>query len=591
MADRIKVLDGLVASKIAAGEVIERPASVVKELLENALDSGATALTLRIKEGGRALIAVVDNGCGISSHDAPLTILRHATSKIGAEEDLLRIRTLGFRGEALASIAAVSRLAITTREFGAVEGVSLTVEGGGAPLITPAGCNEGTVVEVRELFFNTPVRLKFLRSAATESGRIMEVFKTLALINPAVRFSMKRDAGRDLVLPACTLKERLMTLSGISADKEPQLIPITSPHLEGYIATPELSYATGRSLYTYLNGRPIKDRSVGRAILDGYGRLLPGPRYPLALINLTLPPSDVDLNIHPAKTEVRFKNPGAVYSLVRDAIRKVLAAEASGMTPAVFYGDGADAEGSASVMRETAGRVWEGGGGARRRAPESRAGGLFTPEYAKDVKNPEFLGLRVLGQVWEEFLLAESAGGGGEEGIFYVIDQHGAEERGAYERIKKDFYSGGVQSQLLLIPERIEAGAEESEALTGVRESLYRLGFELTPFGPSAGGGQTFLIKSIPQILPPMETGPMIKALAAEISTEGGSALVEDVLEKALMTIACHSVIRGTRRLSTEEAEEVLRGLASMDFAGYCPHGRPVVRRFLRKEIEGFFKR
>ncbi len=592
MANKIKVLDGLVASKIAAGEVIERPASVVKELLENALDSGATAITLRIKEGGRSLIAVSDNGCGINAEDAPLAILRHATSKIGLEEDLLRVKTLGFRGEALASIAAISRLTITTRTHDSATGARLHVEGGGAPVITPAGCNEGTSVEVRDLFFNTPVRLQFLRSPQTESGRIMDVFKTLALVNPGVRFSVVRDIGRDMILPVCTQSERLMTISALPAEKEGHLMALLSPHLEGYIGTAELSYTTARSLYTYLNGRPIKDRAVGRAVIDGYGRLLERPRYPLVLINLRIPPSDVDVNIHPAKTEVRFKNPGSVYNLVRDAIRKALATEGTGTVASVFYSQpNTSANNALPVMGERAAEPWQGrrgvqAGGAGRTVP------LFTRVHDEGVKNPEFLGLRVLGQIWDEFLLAESCvGGDDEDGIFYIIDQHGAEERGAYERIKKSFLRGGLQSQLLLMPERIEASAEESEALRGATERLGRLGFEVAPFGPSAGGGESFIIKSIPQILPPMEAGPMIKALAAEISTEGGSALVEDVLDKALMTIACHSVIRGARSLTTEEGDEVLRGLASMDFAGYCPHGRPVVRRFKRKEIEGFFKR
>ncbi|MFQ5428410.1 MAG: DNA mismatch repair endonuclease MutL, partial [Thermodesulfobacteriota bacterium] len=438
MANKIKVLDGLVASKIAAGEVIERPASVVKELLENALDSGATSIMLRIEAGGRDLIEVIDNGCGISAGDAPLTIMRHATSKIGAEEDLLRVKTLGFRGEALASIAAVSRLTITTRESGATAGARLTVEGGGEAEVTPAGCSEGTSVEVRDLFFNTPVRLKFLRSPGTESGRIMDVFKGLALVNPHVRFSAERDIGRDLILPVCTLKERLSTISALDKEQEAQLTEIVSPHIEGYIGAPEQSYATAKSLYTYLNGRPIKDRAVGRALIDGYGRLLPRPRYPLALINLRLPPADVDVNIHPAKTEVRFKNPGAIYSLVRDAVRKALAEKGTGVSPApVYYGGGAALEGGRSVTGETGQSYY------RRPAQQSRHGtipqGLFTSKGTEDVRNPEFLGLRIIGQVWDEFLLAESFGGGGEGGeepIFYLIDQHGAEERHAFSRLK-----------------------------------------------------------------------------------------------------------------------------------------------------------
>ncbi len=585
MRNRIQVLDTLVASKIAAGEVIERPASVVKELMENSLDAGATSISVFIKNGGRELIRIVDNGSGIAAEDAPLTILRHATSKIAQEEDLLRIKTLGFRGEAMASIAAISRLTVTTRVHGVASGVRLVVEGGGTPQVRPAGCSEGTSVEVKDLFFNTPVRLKFLRSAKTESARIMDVFKALALINPSVRFTIERDTGRNLILPAVELKERITLLAELESTAG--LTAISSANILGYTGDAEQIYTTGRHLYTYLHGRPIKDRIVGKAIIDGYGRLLPGGRYPIALINLTIPPSDVDVNIHPAKTEVRFKNPGAVYALVRDAVRKALAEKGSGVSPAPIYDMNAGRQGPFSVTGEAGQSYYR---GPHRARPE----GLFTRTEIEDVKNPEFLCLRVTGQLWDEFLIAESGGGGdgaGEEETFYLIDQHGAEERGAYEKIKKAFHEGGVPRQLLLIPERIETCAEESEALAGAAERLDKLGFEITPFGNSPEGGDTFIIKSIPHILPAAETGPMIMALAGEISREGGSGAVEDVIDKALMTIACHSVIRGARRLTREEGEEVLKNLARMDFAGYCPHGRPVVKRFARKEIEGFFKR
>jgi len=588
MENKIRVLDSLVASKIAAGEVIERPASVVKELMENSLDAGASSISVFIKEGGRKLIRIVDNGCGITSEDAPLTILRHATSKIGEEADLLRIKTLGFRGEAMASIAAISRLTIKTRRRGAVDGTLLKVEGGGAAQVSPAGCPEGTSVEVRDLFFNTPVRLKFLRSAQTESGRIMEVFKALALVNPSIRFSIERDSGRNLILPSARLKERIIQLTGVK--KGDDLIAISSAHIEGYIGGPEQSQSRASRIYTYLHGRPIKDRTVGKALIDGYGRLLAGPRYPLAVINLTIPPSDVDVNIHPAKTEVRFKNPGSVYTLVRDALRKALAEKGSGVSPVEFYGHASAAEAPLRAMRET-GQSYYGREPSGSR-PHTAQAGLFTPPENMGIKNPEFIGLRLTGQVWDEFLLAQSPSGEAEgEGIFYLIDQHGAEERWAYERIKKAFNSRGVPRQLLLIPERIETTPAESEALQGAAERLDKLGFEISLFGNSPQGGDTFIIKSIPHILPAMETAPMILSLADEISREGGSGAVENVLEKALMTIACHSVIRGARALTREEGEEVLKNLSRMDFAGYCPHGRPVVKRFSRKEIEGFFKR
>ncbi len=582
----IKVLDSLVASKIAAGEVIERPASVVKELLENSLDAGSTSITLRIEKGGRELIRVQDNGSGIRAGDLSLVILRHATSKIEEEEDLLKIETLGFRGEAMASIAAVSRLTITTRERGADSGVRLTVEGGGEALITPAGSSEGTIVVVEDLFFNTPVRLKFLRSPRTESGRVLHVFRALALVNPGVRFSLERETGQDLHLPASGPKERFISLLG--REKNRELIPITSSHIEGFIGGPGEALSSPKALHTYLNGRPIRDRTIIRAISDGYGRLIERGQYPVALINLKILPSDVDVNIHPAKTEVRFRNPGAVYSLVRGAVNKALGGRATGVGagPRPDY----EREYRGAISRHMAGEAgpaYRPGGEPLPPVQEERAG-LFDQRPGREIKNPEFLGLKVRGQVWDEFLLAESRDGGG---VFYIIDQHGAEERGAYERIKRDFYRGGVKRQFLLMPERVESTAEEAEALSGAMEALDKLGFEITPFGSSPEGGETFIIKSVPHILPPRETARLIKTLAVEMASEGGSARVEERIDKALMTIACHSVIRGPRKLSTEEGEELLKNLARMDFAGYCPHGRPVVKRLTRKEVEAFFNR
>jgi len=584
---RIRVLDGLVASKIAAGEVIERPASVVKELIENSLDAGATSISLKIEKGGRSLIRVQDNGCGISPEDAGLAILRHATSKIREEGDLLRVKTLGFRGEALASIAAVSRLTITTREHGKESGVRLTMEGGGEPRVSPTGCGEGTTVAVRDLFFNTPARLKFLRSPQTESGRIIEVFRTLALANPHVRFSLERDAGRDIFLPAGGQRERLVSLLGEGRPMD--LIPLESTHVEGFIGRPEEARASRRAMYIYLNRRPIRDKTVVKALIDGYGRLIERPGWPRAFINLMIPPSDVDVNIHPAKTEVRFQNTGGVYSLVRGAVQKAIA-----MT---FTGGGGPAKaiyGGTTAHTARPPGVGEAAGPSYAPMPEGQGfdgalgKGLFREAPTGDVRNPEFLGLRVRGQLWDEFLLAESCG---DDRVFYIIDQHGAEERGAYERLKRDYYTSGLRRQLLLIPERVETTAEEAEALERAMEDLERLGFEVTYFGPSPMGGGTFIIKSIPHILPPRETGALIRALAVDISREGGSARVEERIEKALMTIACHSVIRGARRLTVEEGEEVLKNLSRMDFAGYCPHGRPVVKRLTRREVEAFFKR
>ncbi len=601
----IRVLDRLVASKIAAGEVIERPASVVKELMENSIDAGATSIAVRIEKGGRDLIRVQDNGCGIRAEDAGLVIERHATSKIKAEEDLLGISTLGFRGEAMASIAAVSRLTITTRARGEELGVRLTMEAGGEPVISPVGCREGTIVVVEDLFFNMPVRLKFLRSPQTEAGRVTEVFRTIALINPGIRFSLEGDRNRGIHLQAQGLRERFLDIT--AEGKTPQIMDITSSHIEGFICGPEDAVRSPRGLHTYLNGRPIRDRTVMRALADGYGRLIERGQYPLGLINLKIPPSEVDVNIHPAKTEVRFRNAGAVYSLVRGAVQKALARKFRGGQAVHLYrpgereGDGPEGanlagevasgygHGTLAEEGEGPGPAWEEESGSHRKSGQPRGReGLFETEAGKGIRNPEFLGLRITGQIWDEFLLAESSDN---DGLFYIIDQHGAEERGAYERLRRDFFAGRLKRQLLLLPERIETTAEEAEALASAMDRLQGLGFEITPFGPSPDGGETFMLKSVPHILPAQGFSTLLKTLAGEICNSGGSARMEERIDKALMTIACHSVIRGPRRLTREEGMNLLENLARMDFAGYCPHGRPVVKRLTRKEIEAFFKR
>ncbi|GMR05036.1 MAG: DNA mismatch repair endonuclease MutL [Thermodesulfobacteriota bacterium] len=582
MTERIKILDGRLASKIAAGEVVERPASVLKELLENSIDAGATSISIHLADGGKRLIRVTDNGRGMADADAPLAVMRHATSKISLEEDLLNIRTLGFRGEALASISAVSRLTIKTKERGAPGGVSLKVEGGSRPEVCPEGCPEGTSVEVRDIFYNTPARLKFLRSVRSEYTRIMDIFKRTALINPEIRFFLKHGESRPVVLKAGALKTRIAELFGKSVAEE--VVAIDDAYLKGYIGSHVLNYPTPRGVYIFVNKRPVSDRSLSRAVVEGYGRLLEARRFPFGVLDIEVPATDVDVNIHPAKSEVRFKSPGAVFSLIKNSINKTLSA-GSGLDKGVSYGKQA----IPPVIR-----------------PHLREAGLdyFTPATEKfeprlsgprpkdeaDVKNPELLGLEIIGQVWDEFLLAQSPESDG--GVFYIIDQHGAEERAAFERLKKAFFSSGVKSQMLLLPERVETTPGERDALNAATDELGRLGFEITPFGPStASGGETFLIRSVPDILSSRRTGGLLKDLAEEISAFGGSSRIEEKIEGVLMTIACHSVIRGGRRLEKEEGRALLKKLASVDFAGYCPHGRPVIRKISRNELDAMFKK
>lgn len=580
---RIRLLDKSLASKIAAGEVVERPESVLKELLENSIDAGATVISVTVAEGGKRLIRVVDNGSGISREDASLAFARHATSKIESEEDLERIMTMGFRGEALASISAVSTVTLRTRRPGEVEGTMVEVEGGGEPVVTSDGCPEGTSIEVKDLFYNTPARLKFMRGAESEYGRILDTFKRISLINPDKRMRIVHGSGRPLDALPGTLRQRISDLFG--PDVAGKLVEVETPDLSGFVGPVDLSYPTARHIHTFVNGRWVRDRSVNRAILEGYGGLL-GGRYPFAVLDLRVPPEDVDVNIHPSKCEVRFRNQSYVYDLVRFAVRDALSARPFGSgihgaasREAVSYA-GLERQGKAPALNES---------GAMYLERPVQLGFSETKEDIEGVRNPGFLDLEVIGQLWGEFIVAQSPEDGGEA---YLIDQHGAAERCAFEALKKRLASGPIRNQALLLPERIETSPGEKETLLRALDSLSELGFELMPFGPSVkSGGETFLLKSVPDLLAGRSSASLIKDLAEELSFHGGSRKTEERVESALMRIACHSVIRGPRPLRKEEAQALLKEMARIDFAGHCPHGRPVVKRLSRREIESFFGR
>jgi len=583
MSSKIKILPPILASKIAAGEVVERPASVVKELVENSVDAGAGNISVSLTEGGKRVIRVVDDGTGMGRDDAAIAFHRHSTSKISTEADLDAIKTMGFRGEALASIATVARVVLRTRMRGELTGTKVTLEGGAPPRVEDDGCPEGTSIEVSDIFFNTPARKKFLRSVDSEFGRTLEVIKALALSNPGIRFKLTHGSTRVIDTPSGALKERIRDIFGNeSAEK---LIAIDSPLVKGYSCEPELTHSTSRALFLFVNGRWVHDKGIVRAIIDGYGKFIERGRYPFAVINISMPPEDVDVNIHPAKSEVRFKNQGFIYDIVKAAIVEGLA----GMS----LTGGAPVYGSAAT-------------GVRTAANDGNGVYAFTPfvatqahpalefsQHPPEVKNPSFLDLEVCGQIWGEFIIAERAESSANGGEFYIIDQHAAAERAAFERLKNDFKnSGRVRTQALLLPERVETAPAERDALNGATEGLASVGFEITPFGRSSKtGGETFLIKSVPDILSGMSAALLIKDIALELVDSGGSIKADAAIEAVLMRIACHSVIRGARTLTKDEARALLKSLSTIDFSAYCPHGRPVIKRFSRSEVDAMFKR
>ncbi len=619
MADKIKLMDELLSSKIAAGEVVERPASVVKELIENSIDAGAKAITVEIGEGGRRLMKVSDDGSGMSKADAVMAFSRHATSKVYAEEDLNNISTMGFRGEALSSIAAVARVTLVSRDIDApydAPGVRVYVEGGGKPMVTDDSHPRGTVVEVRDLFYNTPGRCKFMRTARTEYGRVLDMVKKIAVAHPDIKMTLYNGSKTALGAGRGSLKERIFDIFG--ADIAGDLSEIRGDAyqergfiVKGFVSKPTLNYSNANHIYLYINGRLIKDRTITRAVIDGYCGTLQGAgrRYPFVVLDLIMPAQELDQNVHPAKIEVRFKDNSFIYHLIKGAVRKTVAGEGTSLPDEVFdprtpapydIASGGKAEKPKNPLRLVGSRAGE--ASSEWNPNTSRLGFSSEEQEIEDKQssgelgfkgpvaaliNPDLSEMDIVGQLWGEFLIVQRS----ED--FFVIDQHGAAERVRYEELRKDYFRGiDIYSQYLLIPERIETTPEEAEAVHESSAHLKRMGFDLEPFGPSSRfGGETFLIKAVPEILAGRSSAALVKELAEELVNIGGSQKVEAMIEAALMRVACHSVIRGARGLSDKEARALLRQISGVDFSGYCPHGRPVVKKFTRAEIEGVFKR
>ena len=596
--NKIKIMPEALAVKIAAGEVIERPASVVKELVENSIDAGAADISIYIQDGGRKLIKVVDNGEGMTRDDAIVAFERHATSKILKEEDLYSISTMGFRGEALPSIASVSETVLCTKVSGDIAGTQIRIKGGKLEDISDIGCVEGATVEVRDIFFNTPARLKFMRSASAETGHISDIVTRLALSHPSVRFRLYSNKAPVFETSAnAELKLRIAELFGKEFLKE--IIPIeagnVSVDVHGFIARPELAYSAARGLFIYVNNRWIRDRGINHAIASGYRNAfkakdaLAGGRYPFVILFVKIAPQSVDVNVHPSKCEARFRNQREVYEIVNRGIEDALKASSvpfAGLNPEFEtrpYKDSTLAE------RVRDNHLYYG----------SNAQPCYDKQYGTDYSQKPplqqtdvveslneteglFTGdLEIIGQLWKEYILCER------DGEFYMVDQHAAAERIAFERLKREYSANcRVPSQMLLIPQSVDLSLQEMDTVGESLKAMAVIGFDIEPFGGSA-----FIIRAVPEILAGTDCRGLIKDLVSELTDYVISFRIDDKLEDIFMRIACHSVIRGKRALSREEAKALLRGLSQADFSGNCPHGRPVVKGISRIEIEKMFKR
>jgi DNA mismatch repair protein MutL len=627
LMSHIHQLSPSVVNKIAAGEVIERPASVVKELVENAVDAGATRIDVSLEKGGSDVIRVADDGCGITVKELPLAVASHATSKISSADDLFSISTLGFRGEALASIAEVSRLLVRSRTAADISGGELEVVGGVASGVTPIGCPVGTSIEVRNLFFNTPVRHKFLRSAQTEMGHSIEAVTRLALAHTRIHFTLTHN-GRNVhdLPPVTNVRDRIAAFFGEELAND--LIEIESTvegvRLSGFVANPMHSRATGRMQYLFLNGRAIRDRSLQHALGEAYRGLMLTGRQPICFLRLEMRPEMVDVNVHPTKQEVRFQDAGRLYSLLLGTLRtKFLTTDltARGQARSADFstaeGETESATNSASELvqwakQELGKQVSQsetysnasspftgaehssvGGRTAARSWPTSteplrlhrldeppfvplNAGQTVMPRLHEDTSHNSRSAL----QVHNRYLVVETNVG------IEVIDQHALHERILYEQLREKVLSGAIESQKLLVPEPVDLTATESAVALEHAELLSQLGVAVQPFG-----GETVLVSSYPAMLANLSPAEVLRDLVEKLLEGGRQPDARDLLDELLHMIACKAAVKFGDRLTNEEIESLLAQRHLAQDQHHCPHGRPTSLIFTRDDLDRQFKR
>ena len=607
MSQRISILPEIITNKIAAGEVVERPASVIKELIENSLDAGATTIAVEITTGGRRLIRITDNGHGMSREDALLSLERHATSKIKTDSDLEGILTLGFRGEALPSIASVSRFRLATREPESLEGTELIVEGGKVRDVKVCGMAPGTAISVEQIFFNTPARLKFMKSAETEVGHVGDVVTRLAVSRPEVAFSLTSDGRELLRVQRSDLQRRLVQLIGKDTSAHLHRVESNDPQItvSGFVAGPSLVRSGMQTMYTYINGRFVRDKVVQHAIMQAYRGVIDRGRYPVVALFIQLPAGEVDVNVHPTKHEVRFRQQSAVHDAIQKAVEDVLRespwldvkpgfSQPATAPAGQAYREriAAAAQASLSMSPRAAHTVYNQTlthTNSREETPSSPAQtAQIDPASVRDPREPfrsepalgYFSSLSIIGQFHGEYILCQS----GTELV--IIDQHAASERVAYQRLKQQCLGGAVESQRLLFPETVELSFSEVAIAGRFHDDLIRIGFELEPFG-----GNTLIITAVPRLIAGQDAIRLVRDILADISLLGTSAAFQDRLDGLLSRIACHSVVRGVHQLEARQISELLRSMDETDFAASCPHGRPVSHVVTMAELEKIFKR
>ena len=588
----IRQLDEAAANRIAAGEVVERPASAVKELVENALDAGARRIEVAIAGGGKRLIRVTDDGCGMTPADLPLALARHATSKIDGS-DLLAIRSFGFRGEALPSLGAVARLTLTSRAPGH-DAAQIAVEAGRIGPVRPAAGNRGTVVELRDLFFATPARLKFLRSDRAETQAIAEVIRRLSMAEPSVAFTLfDEDAGRVLFRADAETGDDLHAARiGRVMGREflDNAIPLDATRdglqLTGLAALPTYSRGAAVAQHLYVNGRPVRDKLLIGALRAGYFDVLAAGRHPAAVLFLTCDPQGVDVNVHPAKAEVRFREPDAARGLVVSALRHALAgaghrssSTGGAATLAALRPEPQPILRPAAIHPAAIRAAWE----AQAPMPGLAEAAGFAPAAARVEPEPDPTDAPLgaaRAQLHENWIVAQTADG------IVIVDQHAAHERLVYERLKAQAQAAGrIPSQALLIPEIVELG-DGADRMLAVAEDLDRLGLVIEPFGPGC-----LAVRELPAALGHADVAALLRDIADDLADLGRSDRLQSRIDAVLSSMACHGSVRSGRRLTGDEMNALLREMERTPRSGQCNHGRPTWVELKLADIERLFGR
>lgn len=590
---RIRQLPETLVNRIAAGEVIERPAAAVKELVENALDAGATRIAVEISDGGKSLIRVSDDGSGMTKDELVLALDRHATSKL-PDDDLLYIKHLGFRGEALPSIAAVSRLTIASRRRDADDAWEIVVEGGRKGSPRPSSRPSGTAVEVRDLFYATPARLKFLKTDKAEYGAVKDMLSRLAMAYPHVAFTLTHNGAGSLNLPAsASPSDRLASLLGREFSDNAVLIDARrdTVRLSGFTSLPTLNRGTGQYQYLFVNGRAVKDKLLLGALKGAYADLLARDRYPMTALFLDIDPGDVDVNVHPAKAEVRFRDPAAIRGLIVSALRHALHEQAQTTSSSIadealsLLRKNVDFPAAAPAYRQdvffTSSRVAHSQSGLAEKtyesyAPQARAIIEETPLAASHFP----LGA-ARAQIHENYIVAQTETG------LVLVDQHAAHERLVYEKFKAQMAQSGIEKQPFLTPHIIDMDESDCSRLLACATELDRLGLEIEPFGAGA-----LAVRALPALLGNrVDVDTLIRDLADEIAEHDSIQGLEDRLNAILSTMACHGSVRSGRRLNLDEMNALLRQMEKTPLSGQCNHGRPTYIELKLADIEKLFGR